>query len=265
MASATNNSATAKRLRKEWANLQKSSSKKNATTTTNNKTGSSSFSTTTATSSLVMDAQGQDPDILLLPHEDNILQWMALLRGPDDTPYQGGVFQLHISCGTDYPLAPPTISFVTRLFHPNVHFRTGDVCLDILKKEWSPAWGIQAACRAILALLSDPDPTSPLNCDAGNMLRGGDVLCYMTTAHMYTVENAMFLAWPTTTTTNTAVTTTTATTTPATTTTTLVAALPSSTTTATKAAKAAAAAAATTKVEAEAADANKRIGKLKEG
>jgi peroxin-4 len=246
MASATNNSAAAKRLRKEWANLQKSSSKKNAATT-NNKTGSSSFSTTTTTSSLVMDAQGQDPDILLLPQEDNILQWMALLRGPDDTPYQGGVFQLHISCGTDYPLAPPTISFVTRLFHPNVHFRTGDVCLDILKKEWSPAWGIQAACRAILALLSDPDPTSPLNCDAGNMLRGGDVLCYMTTAHMYTVENAMFLAWPTT---NGSTAVTTTTTTPATTT--LVAALPSSTTTP------------TTKAEAASPDA-KPIGQLKEG
>jgi peroxin-4 len=239
MASATNNSAAAKRLRKEWANLQKSSSKKNATT---NKTGSSSSAS--SSSSLVMDAQGQDPDILLLPQEDNILQWMALLRGPDDTPYQGGVFQLHIRCGTDYPLAPPTISFVTRIFHPNVHFRTGDVCLDILKKEWSPAWGIQAACRAILALLSDPDPTSPLNCDAGNMLRGGDILCYMTTAHMYTVENAMFLAWPTT----TAATTTT---------TTLVDVPPSSSTTKAEA-----------EATAESADANKKekpLGKLKEG
>ena len=87
-------------------------------------------------------------------------------------------------------------TFVTKVFHPNVHFRTGDVCLDILKKEWSPAWGVQAACRAILALLSDPDADSPLNCDAGNMIRGGDMLAYNTTARMYAVENAMFLSWP---------------------------------------------------------------------
>ena len=56
--------------------------------------------------------------------------------------------------------------------------------------------GVQAACRAILALLSDPDADSPLNCDAGNMVRGGDMLAYNTTARMYTVENAMFLSWP---------------------------------------------------------------------
>lgn len=83
------------------------------------------------------------------------------------------------------------------MFHPNVHFRTGDICLDILKKEWSPAWGLQAACRAIMALLSAPDADSPLNCDAGNMIRGGDDLAFQTTAKMYTVENAMFLRWPT--------------------------------------------------------------------
>jgi peroxin-4 len=84
-----------------------------------------------------------------------------------------------------------------QIFHPNVHFRTGDICLDILKKEWSPAWGLQAACRAVLALLSDPDPDRPLNCDAGNMLRGNaDVMAYEDTAAFYTVENAQFLSWP---------------------------------------------------------------------
>ena len=70
------------------------------------------------------------------------------------------------------------------------------MCLDILKKEWSPAWGLQAACRAVLALLSDPDAESPLNCDAGNMIRGGDLVAFRSTARMYTVENAMGLEWP---------------------------------------------------------------------
>jgi len=68
--------------------------------------------------------------------------------------------------------------------------------LDILKKEWSPAWGLLAACRAVLALLSDPDASSPLNCDAGNMIRGNDLLAYHSMAAMYTVENAQFTHWP---------------------------------------------------------------------
>lgn len=68
--------------------------------------------------------------------------------------------------------------------------------MDILKKEWSPAWGLQAACRAVLALLSDPDAESPLNCDAGNMIRGQDDDAFFGMAHMYTVENAHFIHWP---------------------------------------------------------------------
>jgi peroxin-4 len=39
--------------------------------------------------------------------------------------------------------------------------------------------------------MSDSAPDSPLNCDAGNLLRGGDVRGYAALAHMYTVEYAM--------------------------------------------------------------------------
>lgn len=46
-------------------------------------------------------------------------------------------------------------------------------------------------CQAILALMSDSAPDSPLNCDAGNLLRGGDVRGYNSLARMYTVEYAM--------------------------------------------------------------------------
>jgi peroxin-4 len=48
----------------------------------------------------------------------------------------------------------------------------------------------------VLALLSDPDAESPLNCDAGNMIRGNDMLAYNSMARMYTIENAQFISWP---------------------------------------------------------------------
>ena len=174
---ATLNLGAAKRLRKELQNLERGKSS----------AGGSSFGK----------SSDADDDVWLRPSQpDNLLKWTGLIRGPTGTPYEGGVFQLAIRVGTDYPLAPPSISFVTKVFHPNVHFGTGEICLNILKKEWSPAWGLQAACRAVLALLSDPDADSPLNCDAGNMVRGGDMTAFRATARMYTVENAMFIDWP---------------------------------------------------------------------
>ena len=74
----------------------------------------------------VLRKSGEDSDIVLHVHPENLLKWTAWIRGPSDTPYEGGVFQLDIRCGVDYPLAPPSMKFVTKVFHPNVHFRTGE-------------------------------------------------------------------------------------------------------------------------------------------
>lgn len=69
--------------------------------------------------------------------------------------------------------------------------QTGEICLDILKAAWSPAWTLQSTCQAIVALMSDAAPDSPLNCDAGNLLRAHDMRGYNSLARMYTVEYAI--------------------------------------------------------------------------
>lgn len=69
----------------------------------------------------------QDDHIYLQANPDNILLWKAWIKGPEDTPFAGGVFQLDIRCGVDYPLAPPTIKFVTKVRtrsrREQIHFR----------------------------------------------------------------------------------------------------------------------------------------------
>ena len=114
--------------------------------------------------------------------------WFAVIKAPEGSYYEGYSFKLSIDVGTDYPLTPPVFKFKTKIFHPNVLMDSGEICLDILKKEWSPAWSIQSACRAIIALLSDPAPDSPLNCDAGNMLRENDKIGFASVVKMYCVE-----------------------------------------------------------------------------
>ncbi|KAJ6862457.1 hypothetical protein NC652_039332 [Populus alba x Populus x berolinensis] len=107
-----------------------------------------------------------DPDIQLACDDTNIFKWTALIKGPSETPFEGGVFQLVFSVPEQYPLQPPQVRFLTKIFHPNVHFKTGEICLDILKNAWSPAWTLQSVCRAIIALMAHPEPDSPLNCDS---------------------------------------------------------------------------------------------------
>ncbi|KAJ6674108.1 hypothetical protein OIU85_013048 [Salix viminalis] len=127
-----------------------------------------------------------DPDIQLACDDTNIFKWTALIKGPSETPFEGGVFQLVFSVPEQYPLQPPQVRFLTKIFHPNVHFKTGEICLDILKNAWSPAWTLQSVCRAIIALMAHPEPDSPLNCDSGNLLRSGDNRGYQSMARMYT-------------------------------------------------------------------------------
>lgn len=104
---------------------------------------------------------------LFLRDKTNIFQWQAKLKGPPDTPFEGGDFFVNINVPTDYPINPPKCQFITKIFHPNIHFQTGEICFELLKDKWSPQWTLESVCRAILDLLNNPNADSPLNCDCG--------------------------------------------------------------------------------------------------
>jgi len=131
-------------------------------------------------------AHNADKDIRLQPNENDLYKWSGTIVGPRDTPYEGGEFHVDIAIPENYPLTPPKVTMLTKCFHPNIHFKTGEICLDILKTAWTPAWTIQAVCRAIIALLSNPEADSPLNCDAGNLIRNNDTRGFKSMATMYT-------------------------------------------------------------------------------
>jgi peroxin-4 len=139
-------------------------------------------------------AESTDEFVQLKPvRPEDLASWTAVVRGPPESPYADFLFNVAIELPSEYPLVPPTMTFKTKIFHPNVHFATGEICIDILKKAWSPAWSLQSACRAITSILSEPVHDSPLNCDAGNMLRAGDLVAFRSMAKMYCVEFATAL------------------------------------------------------------------------
>jgi ubiquitin-conjugating enzyme E2 A len=43
----------------------------------------------------------------------------SLICSPDDTPWEGGTFNLVMEFNEDYPNKPPRVQFVSKLFHPN--------------------------------------------------------------------------------------------------------------------------------------------------
>ncbi|KAI8813867.1 ubiquitin-conjugating enzyme/RWD-like protein [Cladochytrium replicatum] len=117
--------------------------------------------------------------------EEDLTEWRCVLQGPSGSPYEGGTFTLKIQVPPTYPLQPPTITFKTRVCHPNVHLKTGEICLDVLKNAWTPAWSLHSACMAVGVLLTSPEADSPLNCDAANLLRAGDERGYNSLVRMH--------------------------------------------------------------------------------
>ena len=92
---------------------------------------------------------------------DDIYNWQATIIGPDDSPYQGGIFTLNIVFSNEYPFKPPKCTFITKIYHPNINSQ-GGICLDILKDNWSPALTVNKLLLSISSLLTDPNPDDPL-------------------------------------------------------------------------------------------------------
>ena len=86
------------------------------------------------------------------------------MAGPSQSPFEGGSFKLELFLPDDYPMAPPKVRFLTKIYHPNID-KLGRICLDILKgklflikDKWSPALQIRTVLLSIQALLSAPNP-----------------------------------------------------------------------------------------------------------
>ena len=96
------------------------------------------------------------PDgLCAMPLDKSYSHWQASIVGPPHSPYEGGVFFLHLEIPKSYPMRPPIARFVTRIFHPNVSYH-GDIGLDTLRHNWTLALTIPKVLVSIQSLLTDP-------------------------------------------------------------------------------------------------------------
>ncbi|KAI8467169.1 MAG: ubiquitin-conjugating enzyme/RWD-like protein [Monoraphidium minutum] len=107
--------------------------------------------------------------IRVLVNEQDLADVQAEIEGPHGTPYVGGVFRMRLVLPSDFPASPPKGWFTTKIWHPNVS-KSGEICVNVLKKDWAPDLGLRHVLLVIRCLLIEPFPESALNEDAGKAL-----------------------------------------------------------------------------------------------
>lgn len=94
---------------------------------------------------------------------------VAEIEGPQGTPYEKHYFRLKLVLGVEFPASPPRGFFLTKIYHPNVDMTTGAICVNTLKKDWTPETTFSHVLSVIRCLLINPFPESSLNDEAGKL------------------------------------------------------------------------------------------------
>ncbi|KAK1347246.1 ubiquitin-conjugating enzyme [Hamiltosporidium tvaerminnensis] len=107
--------------------------------------------------------------------------WDIYIQGQKDTLYEGCLLHALIEFHPEYPIQPPKMKFISKMFHPNI-YSDGKVCISILHmadddptsymkadEKWTPVHGIRTIVHSVVSLLNEPNTSSPANVDASKM------------------------------------------------------------------------------------------------
>eukprot|EP00467_Chlorarachnion_reptans_P016701 CAMPEP_0114499782 /NCGR_PEP_ID=MMETSP0109-20121206/7607_1 /TAXON_ID=29199 /ORGANISM="Chlorarachnion reptans, Strain CCCM449" /LENGTH=195 /DNA_ID=CAMNT_0001677385 /DNA_START=78 /DNA_END=665 /DNA_ORIENTATION=- len=92
---------------------------------------------------------------------------------PEEGYWLGGTFHFRCQVPDDYPYKPPKITCRDKIYHPNLDLQ-GNVCLNILRKDWRPILDLQSIIHGLVFLFTEPNPNDPLNQDAAKVLRDNE-------------------------------------------------------------------------------------------
>lgn len=100
------------------------------------------------------------PGIIAEPDESNILKWFYVIRGPADTPYEGGVYIGKLIFPSEYPMKAPSIYVLT----PSGRFRINmKICMsmsDFHPESWNPMWSVATIIQGVQSFMVSDELTT---------------------------------------------------------------------------------------------------------
>lgn len=96
--------------------------------------------------------------------------WNATILGPEDTPWEGGIFPVEIRFSYQHPDSPPFAKFMTKMFHPNIT-EDGIPALDLIQTRWSVMTRVGTILDKLQEFLATPSAVYPINANAEHLYR----------------------------------------------------------------------------------------------
>ncbi|KAJ6662569.1 hypothetical protein lerEdw1_011706 [Lerista edwardsae] len=138
--------------------------------------------------------------IYITPMEDNLLEWLAEIKGLKDSLWEGAELQLSLKYTELFEVVPPIVNFTTIPFHPNVDPSSGRPCIDFLDDptKWSPNISMSSILLSIQVLLSNPVLKDAVNLEAAKLLHKNYALyrkrviqCVKASQHLEDIPSAL--------------------------------------------------------------------------
>ncbi|XP_055335297.1 ubiquitin-conjugating enzyme E2 J2-like [Paramacrobiotus metropolitanus] len=99
------------------------------------------------------------PYVSACPKPNNLLEWYYVVRGPEQTPYEGGYYLGRLIFPVEYPFKPPSIMILT----PNGRFAPNQrLCLsmsDFHPESWNPAWNVGTILCGLVSFMTGSQST----------------------------------------------------------------------------------------------------------
>ena len=111
-----------------------------------------------------------------LVEEENMLKWRASLCGPKDTSYKGGIFFIELDFPDDFPKRPPSIYFLTPIYHLNINYKKperqgyeplGNVSVSFVNR-WNPLTTIREILIKLFTVFYLTNPEGPYGLERAN-------------------------------------------------------------------------------------------------
>ena len=103
------------------------------------------------------------------PDPNNLLEF-RLSVSPNMGLWSGDVFDFSFQVLPDYPYSPPHVRCETKIYHPNVSFYDGKVCLGI-REWWRPVHDVSTVIYGIINIFYEPALDISVNQQAASLLK----------------------------------------------------------------------------------------------